>query len=106
MDGLVSSPSPGLLITPLFLLHPASECEEWTDAEVVVISESSGKRSVSFRGPGLMAKDWSIFRTPSGNTVATWTLFVPLTEGLWTAVELFKSSVLAEAKMEENMLQD
>ena len=53
-----------------------------------------------------MAKDWSIFRTPSGNTVATWTLFVPLTEGLWTAVELFKSSVLAEAKMEENMLQD
>lgn len=103
-DSSVNAPSPGLLNTPLLLLNSASEGEEWTDDEVVAISESSRKCSVSFRGRRLIAKDWGVLRTLLGNMVATWTLFVPLTEELWTAVELFKSSVLPEARMEENML--
>ena len=82
----------------------ASEGEEWTDDEVMAISESSGKCSVSFRGRRLVAEDWGVLWTLLGNVVATWTLFVPLTEELWTAVELFKSSVLPEARTEENML--
>lgn len=50
-----------------------------------------------------MAEDWAPPDTV-GEHGATWTLFVPLTEELWTAVELFKSSMLPEARTEENML--
>ena len=117
VDSSVNAPSPGLPNTPLLLLNSASEGEEWTDDEVMAISESSGKcsvsfrgrrlvaeDSVSFRGRRLVAEDWGVLWTLLGNVVATWTLFVPLTEELWTAVELFKSSVLPEARTEENML--
>ena len=104
VDSSVNAPSPGLPNTPLLLLNSASEGEEWTDDEVMAISESSGKCSVSFRGRRLVAEDWGGLWTLLGNVVATWTLFVPLTEELWTAVELFKSSVLPEARTEENML--
>ena len=104
VDSSVNAPSPGLPNTPLLLLNSASEGEEWTDDEVMAISESSGKCSVSFRGRRLVAEDWGVLWTLLGNVVATWTLFVPLTEELWTAVELFKSSVLPEARTEENML--
>lgn len=104
VDSPVNAPSPGLPNTPLLLLKSASEGEGWTDDEVMAISESSGKCSVSFRGRRLMAEDWGVLRTLLGNMVATWTLFVPLTEELLTAVELFKSSMLPEARTEENML--
>lgn len=63
----------------------------------MAISESSGKVSVSFRGPRLTAKDWITLGTPLGNVVATCILFVRLTEGLWRTVELFSSSILPEA---------
>ena len=104
VDSSVNAPFPGLPNTPLLLLNSASDGEEWTDDEVMAISESSGKCSVSFRGRRLVAEDWGVLWTLLGNVVATWTLSVPLTEELWTAVELFKSSVLPEARTEENML--
>lgn len=92
---------PGFLIIPLFLLNSASEGEERTDTEVVVILESSGKLSVSFSGPRLTDMDWILLGIPLGNVVATCTLFVSLTEELWRAVELLSSSMLLEAKMEK-----
>lgn len=76
VNGSVNSPCPGFPMTSSFLFDSASEGEEWADAEVVAISESSGKLSVSFRGPRLMVEDWSILGTPSGNVVATGTRFV------------------------------
>lgn len=104
VDGSMNAPSPGLPTTSLFLLDSASGGEEWADAEVVAVAVSSEKGSVSIRGPGWTAKDWSIRETPVG-TVVTRALFVPWAEGCWTAVELFKSSGIPEAEMEENMLQ-
>lgn len=91
----MNAPSPGLPTTSLFLLDSASGGEEWADAEVVAVAVSSEKGSVSIRGPGWTAKDWSIRETPVG-TVVTRALFVPWAEGCWTAVELFKSSGIPE----------
>lgn len=99
VDSSLNSPSPGFLVISLFLLNSALEGEEWTDAEVMASSESSGNVSVSFRGPRLTAEDWITLGTPLGNVVATCTLFVRLTEGLRRAVELFSSSILPEAKV-------
>lgn len=101
-----NSPSPTLPITSLFLPNSASEGKEWTDTEVVAISESFMKLCASFRGPKLTAKDWSILGTPRGTVVAACRWFSSLTDGLRRAVGLLSSSTLPEAEMEENMLQD
>lgn len=96
-DGSMKFLFPGFLIIPLFLLNSASEGEERTDTEVVVILESSGKLSVSFSGPRLTDMDWILLGIPLWNVVATCTLFVSLTEELRRAVELLSSSMLLEA---------
>lgn len=59
-----------------FLLDSTAESEEWTEAEVVAVLESSGKPSVSFVGPRLRVKDRSVLGTPSVNVVATCVLFI------------------------------
>lgn len=104
VDGSMNPPSPGFLITSLFLCNPASKCEEWADTEVRAISESLRKPSVLFRGRRLMVKDWSNPGTPLGSVVATCILSVRLAKALGRTVELFSTSVLPEAKIEENML--
>lgn len=72
----MNSSAPGFPVTLLFLLNSTAEGEDWTEAEVVAILESSGKPSVSFTGPRLTVKDRSILGTPSVNVVATCMFFV------------------------------
>ena len=74
VEGSMNSPSPGFVITSLFLCSPASTGEEWADTEVLAISESLGKLSVSFRGCRPMVKDRTVPGTPLGSVVATRTL--------------------------------
>lgn len=106
VDGSMNSPTLGFRITSLFLRNSASKGEEWADTEVLAISESLRKLSVSFRGRRLTVKDWSVPGTPLGSVVATCTLSVRLAKALGRIVGLFSSSVLPEAKMEENMLKE
>jgi hypothetical protein len=100
----MNSPCPGFSVTLLFVLDSPTEGDEWTEAEVVAILESSGKPSVSFIGGSLTVKDRIILETPSVNVVATCILFVWLIDGLWRAVEFLSPFILPEAKSEENMV--
>lgn len=83
-------------MTPLFLLNSASKGEEWAGTEVMAISESFGKLTVSFRGRRLLVKDWSIPGTPPGSVVVTRTLSDPFSKVLRRVVELLSISVLPE----------
>lgn len=98
VDGSMNSPFPGFLIISLFLCNPASKGEEWADTEVLAISESLGKFSVSFRGCRLTVKDGSIPGTSVGSMVVTCLLALRLAKALGRTVELFSSSVLPKAE--------
>lgn len=91
-----TSPSPGVSVSLLLVLSSAIEGEERTEVEVVSVSESLGKRSISLTGPTLTVKDRTVLGTLLVNVEATCVLFVWPPDGLWSAEELFGSVILAE----------
>lgn len=86
-------PIPWAPNTPLLLLKSAPPGEGWTDDEVIWQHQGPQGNVLSHSSAD---SGWrlGVLRTLLGNMVATWTLFVPLTEELWTTVGLFKSSML------------